>query len=347
MRLSYIHVSCAVLLAGIAIQPVSAFTTPLSTSPPKLAKSASLFPEPRGSSQTNYNSKSTTSVSASAAISSDDSSDTSSSNYKGLFTFKTKYGYLNPFAIYYGLTSILLGLPWFVALTACQLFYKITGNRVDKFRRIPSFVSQIWGIALLRLTRSYPKVEGREILDKFYKEGRATMIVANHNSWMDIPFLGACCGWRNYKFISKAELGKVPILGKSIAVGGHVMVDRTNRRSQLMTLKSGMQWLRDGVHLCTFPEGTRSKTGRVLPFKNGAFKMAHKVGAPVVPISIVAAGKAHPSDWMFPRRSSRGICKVIIHEPVESADITEDELAAAVRKSIIDGLPEDQHPLNE
>ena len=70
------------------------------------------------------------------------------------------------------------------------------------------------------------------------------MFVANHNSWMDIPFIGCAIGWRNYKFISKAELGKVPILGTSIKTGGHLMIDRTNRRSQIKTLKSGMQWLK-------------------------------------------------------------------------------------------------------
>ena len=73
---------------------------------------------------------------------------------------------------------------------------------------------------------------------------RAAMFVANHNAWMDIPFVGVSLGFRNYKMISKVELSKVPILGRSIKVGGHVMVDRTNRRSQLMTLKSGMQWLK-------------------------------------------------------------------------------------------------------
>jgi 1-acyl-sn-glycerol-3-phosphate acyltransferase len=74
--------------------------------------------------------------------------------------------------------------------------------------------------------------------------GRAGMFVANHNSWMDIPFMGITVGWRNYKLISKAELGKVPILGKAIALGGHVMVDRSDRKSQLKTLKLGMQWLK-------------------------------------------------------------------------------------------------------
>lgn len=70
------------------------------------------------------------------------------------------------------------------------------------------------------------------------------MFVANHNSWMDIPFVGVTLGWSNYKLISKAELGKVPILGKAIRLGGHVMVDRSNRKSQLLTFKAGMQWLK-------------------------------------------------------------------------------------------------------
>ena len=80
---------------------------------------------------------------------------------------------------------------------------------------------------------------------------RAAMFVANHNSWMDIPFMGHAIGWRNYKFISKAELGQIPIIGRSIKNGGHVMIDRTNRRSQILTLKSGMQWLKVSITILT------------------------------------------------------------------------------------------------
>jgi 1-acyl-sn-glycerol-3-phosphate acyltransferase len=181
-------------------------------------------------------------------------------------------------------------------------------------------------------------------LFSFLSRKQAAMFVANHNSWMDIPFLGYTIGWRNYKLISKKELGKVPILGKAIREGGHIMVDRSNRRSQLKTLKDGMQLLKDGVHLCTFPEGTRSRSGHLMPFKNGAFKMAHKVGAPVVPLSIVASGDAMPANWMFPRRPCHGLCKVVIHEPIESEGKTEHELAEAVRAAIISGLPENQRP---
>ena len=81
-----------------------------------------------------------------------------------------------------------------------------------------------------------------------------------------------------------------------------------------------------------------------MDFKNGAFKMAHKVGAPVIPLSIVASGKVMPSYWLFPIRPSRGVAKVIVHEPIESKNKTEEELANAARDAIISGLPEDQRP---
>lgn len=173
------------------------------------------------------------------------------------------------------------------------------------------------------------------------------MIVANHNSWMDIPWIGRTIGWKNYKMIAKKELVKVPILGKAIRLGGNIMLDRTNRRSQLNTLKSGIQALKDGHYLVTFPEGTRSRNGRVMKFKNGAFKMAHKNGSPVVPVSIVGGHKVNPPTWMFPLRPAWGVAKVIVHEPVESVGKTEEELADLVRKAIIEGLPEDQRPLEK
>ena len=75
--------------------------------------------------------------------------------------------------------------------------------------------------------------------------------------------------------------------------------------------------------------------------------MAHKAGAPVIPISIVNSQKVMPLGWMFANRASHGIAKVIVHEPVESIGRTEEELAAEVRKRMISGLPDYQKPLLE
>lgn len=162
----------------------------------------------------------------------------------GPLAFETKYGALNPYAIYYGLTSIALGLVWFVALSMAQLFYFVTRGKLDTKRRLPTFLSHIWGTCLLRLTRNFPRMENRDVLLDFYKQNKAAMFVGNHNSWMDIPFIGATIGWRNYKFVAKKELEKVPILGKAIMCAKNVCVDRSDRRSQIQTLKAGMNWLK-------------------------------------------------------------------------------------------------------
>lgn len=109
---------------------------------------------------------------------------------------------------------------------------------------MPIFVSQIWGELLLFFVRGRPIFSGKDQLTEFYKKNQAAMFVANHNSWLDIPFIGGTIGWRNYKLVSKAELGRVPILGKAIKMGGHLMLDRADRKSQLMTLRQGMELLK-------------------------------------------------------------------------------------------------------
>lgn len=88
----------------------------------------------------------------------------------GRLAFSTKYGALNPYAIYYGLVAIGLGIPWFVALKLYSAFQFVTRGRFDKHRRVASSLNQLWGETLMFLTRSFPKIENMEALKKFYKE---------------------------------------------------------------------------------------------------------------------------------------------------------------------------------
>jgi hypothetical protein len=88
----------------------------------------------------------------------------------GLFSFYTKFGGLNLFALWHFFVSVTLGIPWYIALMVYQFFQLITGNRFDRQRKIPILISQVWGVSLMHLTRSFPVIEGREILEKFYKE---------------------------------------------------------------------------------------------------------------------------------------------------------------------------------
>ena len=103
--------------------------------------------------------------------------------------------------------------------------------------------------------------------------------------------------------------------------------------------------MQDKFTLATFPEGTRSRTGRLMEFKAGAFKMAHKAGAPVFPISIINSAKIMPLGWMMAIRPGCNLAEVVVHPPIASDDKTEVELVEAVRKSMIEGLPENQRPL--
>jgi hypothetical protein len=101
-----------------------------------------------------------------------------------LLSFYTRYGALNPYAMYYGLVSIGLGLVWFVALTACELLYKVTGGRLDPKRRIPVFLSHVWGTLLMLFTGCFPRVENGNIVRDFHerREKNARLaFVASHS----------------------------------------------------------------------------------------------------------------------------------------------------------------------
>lgn len=230
-------------------------------------------------------------------------------------------------------------------------------QKIDPFRRVPINIAYTWGWLSMAIFGLWPVVEGRENLevlrevDENGKKGKLkpAMYVANHCSWMDIPFVVRIFGFLNYKIIAKAELSKVPILGRALQVGGHVVLDRTNRRSQMEAYKSGMQCLKDGVNLVTFPEGTRSRNGRLGSFKKGAFKMAQSVGAPVVPMSIRYADKVQPLDYAFPAKSARMRPKavIIIGKPIPTEGKTDDELLEEVWQAIADELPESQKPAKD
>ena len=230
-------------------------------------------------------------------------------------------------------------------------------QKIDPFRRIPICAGYMWGLLSMTVFGMWPAVEGRENLevlrevDENGKKGKLkpAMYVANHNSWMDIVFVGRVFGFANNKMIAKAELMKVPILGRALKVAGHVTLDRTNRRSQMQAFKGGVQLLKDGVNLVTFPEGTRTKTGRMGSFKKGAFKMAQSVGAYVVPMSIHYADKVQPLDYAFPAKPSQMRPKAVIKigKPIATEGKSDDDLLEEVWTAIADELPESQKPAKD
>jgi 1-acyl-sn-glycerol-3-phosphate acyltransferase len=123
------------------------------------------------------------------------------------------------------------------------------------------------------------------------------------------------------------------------------LIDREDRRSQLRTFKEGIAWLKKGVPLMAFPEGKRSKDGRLMEFKGGLFSMAVKTQVPIVPITISNAHAVMPSYGLLPVQRGAGKLRVHVHEAIDTQGKTEAELGELVRAAFLSQLPLDQHPL--
>jgi len=125
------------------------------------------------------------------------------------------------------------------------------------------------------------RVEG---LDNVPRD-QAVVFCANHQSNVDPPVLFNALH-RRLHILFKAELKRLPLLGRAFQVGGFVPIERASRDQSMAAIEQVAESLRAGNSFLTFPEGTRSKTGALLPFKRGPFLMAIKAQVPVVPVAV-------------------------------------------------------------
>jgi 1-acyl-sn-glycerol-3-phosphate acyltransferase len=110
----------------------------------------------------------------------------------------------------------------------------------------------------------------------------ACVIIANHESAADILIIYKLK--RQFRWLAKKEAFSIPFIGATMSWIGYVPVDRGNRASHAQAMESSRQWLEQGVSMFFFPEGTRSRTGQVKPFKIGAFRLARQSGKKILPI---------------------------------------------------------------
>ncbi len=211
----------------------------------------------------------------------------------------------------------LWGLPWTF----------ITG-RVDALYR-----SAMW-IALVgvRIAGVRWKKVGYTDLDL----SRNYIFMSNHLSNLDPPLLIPLLPHR-VTIMVKKELFRVPILGRAMLMADCVPIDRDNRDAAIASVREAEAVVRRGHHMMVYPEGTRSRDGRLLPFKKGPFYMAMETGVPIVPITLLGTETLWPKGKFFIKP---GEVTVVFHPPIDPKQFSDrDELVKAVRDQIASSLP--------
>ncbi|CAM9734496.1 unnamed protein product [Discosporangium mesarthrocarpum] len=196
----------------------------------------------------------------------------------------------------YGFVYALQAWLWAILLFPFCLAGALLGVLFDRQRmRLPSVLGMAWGRLSLWTMGIHPRVVGTEWLPD---RGEQAVFVSNHTSYLDIPVMA--CLPRLFKYLMKAELRWLPLVGWKAVLARDIFVKRQSRASFPHLLKRVQQSVSAGNSIAAFPEGTRSANSNLGSFKRGPFLMASQAGVRVVPISISGVSEAMPPTAMAP-----------------------------------------------
>lgn len=208
------------------------------------------------------------------------------------------------------------GIALVTVLLVFLIFLIFPLYSIDRTRRAGHWLASVWGRSIVLLNPFWKvTVIGRENLDPRH----ACVIVSNHQSMGDIIvlyFLNT-----HFKWVAKESLFSVPVLGWGMSLVGYIRLARGKVGSIRGSIQDAKVWLMRGVSVLLFPEGTRSMTGEIGTFKNGAFKLALQCGTPLLPIVVAGTRDAIPKGtWVF-RKKVHAVVSIL---PPISAQADED-----------------------
>lgn len=220
------------------------------------------------------------------------------------------------------------GLPITIVLFVLVLLSLL----VDRSGRLVHSIGAFWCRIILKLSGVRVSVTGVGNLPG----DRPVVIFSNHQGAFDIPVLQGYIPVQ-FRWVAKTSLFKIPIIGWSMWLAGYIGIERESARKAYGSLKAAAEKVKNGTSVLVFPEGTRSETGELLPFKKGAFVLAAMSGVLVVPVGVTGtSGIMKKGGYTItPARVS-----LKIGAPFPTAGLKADEISKLARDAIA-GLLED------
>ncbi|HKG90837.1 MAG TPA: lysophospholipid acyltransferase family protein [Gemmatimonadaceae bacterium] len=208
---------------------------------------------------------------------------------------------------------LLVGLPIMVVLFALTAPFDPGRYAAGRFFRL-------MGVTCVKLNPLWRfRTGGVTVADP----RRPYVAVSNHESYADI-FLISHLPWE-MKWLAKAQLFRIPVMGWIMRMAGDIPVDRASRTSGADALARCRDRLDKRVSVMIFPEGTRSRDSNLLPFKDGAFRLAIEAGVPMLPIA-VAGTRYCMAKGSFRFRRANAACRVL--DPISTAGLSMDDVPA-------------------
>ena len=210
--------------------------------------------------------------------------------------------------ILYRIYQLFIGLPYIVLSTILTTVVIAVGSVIGLGRWVSYYPGKWWAWSILKVLLIPVKVEGREHLRK----GESYVFVSNHQGAFDIFLIYGHLG-RDFRWMMKYQLRKIPFLGYACAKCHHIFIDKRGASRIKKSYDEARDILRGGISLVVFPEGSRSFTGHMGFFRRGAFMLADELQLPVVPLTIngsfdIMPRTSHWCNW-HPLR-------LTIHEPI-------------------------------
>ncbi len=236
--------------------------------------------------------------------------------------------------IVYRIYQILIMLPLLLVATILAATLTIIVTFLGGARWWGYQVPKYWARIFCLLTLVKVEVRGRGNIE----QGRSYVFVANHQGAYDIFSIYGYLG-HNFRWMMKKSLEKIPLVGFSCKVSGHIFVDNSTPRAVKETMETAEKRLAGGMSVVVFPEGSRTPDGKLHRFKRGAYILATEFNLPVVPVSIDGAYSVMPRTAKLPRW---GKIVLTIHKPILPGKDGHD-LAALMEESrmaIASALPE-------